>query len=97
LGCDITTVPHVSPGSFDCSVCGLPAHPISIRISNGFESHFNIELKNVGSGYDVYDGTWLGWCADTTIETNKWSSPFSPVKVDSLIITSSPLLHQFFF
>lgn len=38
------------------------------------ESYFIIELKNVGSGYDIYNGNWAGWCADkdTPIESYEW-------------------------
>jgi hypothetical protein len=57
------------------NVCNLPTYPINVKIKTAYyESHFNIELKNVGSGYDIYDGIWAGWCADkeTYIETYEW-------------------------
>jgi len=55
-------------------VCNLPTYLINVKMDTSSESYFNIELKNVGSGYDIYDGIWNGWCADkgTYIETNEW-------------------------
>jgi hypothetical protein len=57
-----------------CDICNLPIYPINIKMYTGSESYFDTELKNVGSGYDIYDGIWVGWCADseTAIETNEW-------------------------
>lgn len=55
--------------------CNLPTYPINIKMQRTYyESYFNIELKNVGLGYDIYDGNWTGWCADkeTTIESYVW-------------------------
>ena len=57
------------------SVHNLPTYPINVRMDTGSSgSYFDTELKNVGSGYGIYDGIWVGWCADseTTIETNEW-------------------------
>jgi hypothetical protein len=56
------------------SVHNLPIYRINIKMYTGSESYFNIEFKNIGFGYDIYDGIWIGWCADseTTIETNEW-------------------------
>jgi len=56
-------------------VCNLPTYPINVKMQHiYYESYFDTELKNVGSGYDIYDGIWVGWCADseTAIETNEW-------------------------
>ncbi len=55
-------------------VCNLPTYLINVKMDTSSESYFNIELKNVGSGFDIYDGIWIGWCADidTSIETNEW-------------------------
>lgn len=33
----------------------------------GSESYFNIEFKNIVSGYIIYDGIWIGWCADSEL------------------------------
>ena len=55
-------------------VCNLPTYLINVKMDTSSESYFIIELKNVGSGYDIYDGNWTGWCADkeTYIESNEW-------------------------
>jgi len=59
----------------ESEVCNLPTYPINIEMQHiYYESYFDIELKNVGSGYDIYDGNWTGWCADkeTLIESYVW-------------------------
>jgi hypothetical protein len=56
-------------------VCNLPTYPINVKMQHiYYESYFDIELKNVGLGYDIYDGNWTGWCADkeTLIESYVW-------------------------
>ena len=58
-----------------CDICNLPPYSINIKVKTAYlESHFIIELKYVGSDYDIYDGNWTGWCADkeTSIETDEW-------------------------
>lgn len=56
------------------SVHNLPIYRINIKMYNSSESYFKIELKDVGSNYDIHDGIWVGWCADTEIyiETDEW-------------------------
>lgn len=44
----------------------LPSTPVTIEVSNSTESYFSITLSNVPSGYDVTNGTYLGWCVDRT-------------------------------
>lgn len=44
----------------------LPATIVRIEVSDGTESYFDTELSEVPSGYDVTNGTYLGWCVDTT-------------------------------
>ncbi len=46
----------------------LPLTPVSIEVSDGTGSHFIVELSNVPSGYDVVNGTYLGWCVDVRAE-----------------------------
>lgn len=46
----------------------LPSTIVRIEVSDGTESYFNTELSEVPSGYDVTNGTYLGWCVDTTAE-----------------------------
>lgn len=81
-GCNFTeiidwvTPPGTNPEV--CNICNLPAYPINVKMNSTYyffsESYFNIELKNVGPGYDIYDGNWTGWCADkeTLIESYVW-------------------------
>ena len=81
-GCNFTeiidwvTPPGTNPEI--CDICNLPTYPINVKMNSTYyffsESYFIIELKNIGSGYDVYNGNWTGWCADkeTPIESNEW-------------------------
>jgi hypothetical protein len=49
----------------------LPSTLVRIEVSNGTESYFNTNLSDVPSGYDVTNGTYLGWCVDTTAEMGR--------------------------
>jgi hypothetical protein len=45
----------------------LPSTPVILEVSfPGTESYFNTTLSDVPSGYDVTNGTYLGWCVDTS-------------------------------
>jgi hypothetical protein len=46
----------------------LPSTPVVIEASNGTVSYFNTMLSDVPSGYDVTNGTYLGWCVDTSTD-----------------------------
>jgi len=46
----------------------LPSTPVRIEVSNGTESYFITNLMDVPSGYDVTNGTYLGWCVDMRAE-----------------------------
>lgn len=43
----------------------LPSTMVTIEVFNGTESYFNTSLSGVPSGYDVMNGTYVGWCVDT--------------------------------
>jgi len=42
----------------------LPSTLVRIEVSMGTESYFNTTLSDVPLGYDVTNGTYLGWCVD---------------------------------
>jgi len=44
----------------------LPSTPVIMEATNGWESYFNTTLSDVPLGYDVTNGTYLGWCVDTS-------------------------------
>jgi hypothetical protein len=47
----------------------LPSTPVTLEvIYPGTVSYFNTTLSEVSSGYDVTNGTYLGWCIDTATE-----------------------------
>jgi hypothetical protein len=50
------------------SELNLPSTLVWIEVSDGTESYFNTKLSNVPSGYDVTNGTYLGWCVDVRTE-----------------------------
>jgi hypothetical protein len=42
----------------------LPSMPVTIEVYNGTESYYDTLLSNVPSGYNVENGSYLGWCVD---------------------------------
>jgi hypothetical protein len=62
----------------------LPSTSVFIEVSNGTESYFNTKLSNVSSGYDVVNGTYLGWCVDV-----RTSMARSPVTHEVRLFSSS--------
>ena len=81
-GCNFTEIiDWVTPSGTNpeiCDICNLPTYSINVKMNSTYyffsESYFIIELKNVGSGYDIYNDNWTGWCADkeTIIESYEW-------------------------
>ena len=49
----------------------LPTTPVRIEVFNGTESYFVTKLLDVPPGYDVTNGTYLGWCIDTRAEMTR--------------------------
>lgn len=47
----------------------LPSDQIGLMVwhPSGSNYYFDIELSDVGSGYDIWDGVWPGWCADSHV------------------------------
>jgi hypothetical protein len=58
-------VNHVAATSGELN---LPSTIVRIEVSDGTESYFITELSEVPVGYDVTNGTYLGWCVDVTAE-----------------------------
>lgn len=36
---------------------------VTMRATDGANSHFDLSLKDIPQGYDITNGTYLGWCA----------------------------------
>lgn len=58
----------------------LPTDPIRMNIEQfpGLSNtYFDLNLWEVGTGYDIYDGVWTAWCADSHvyIYTNRNYNP----------------------
>ena len=49
----------------------LPLVPVRIEVFDGVESYFLTKLMDVPEGYDVANGTYLGWCIDTRAEMTR--------------------------
>lgn len=49
----------------------LPSTPVRIEVFDGAESYFLTKLIDVPEGYDVTNGTYLGWCVDTRAEMTR--------------------------
>jgi hypothetical protein len=54
-------VSHVAAAD---SGLNLPSTPVIMEVSNSTESYFKTTLSDVPLGYDVTNGTYLGWCVD---------------------------------
>ena len=49
----------------------LPEDPVSMKVfANSTNSNFNTHLYDIPAGYDVTNGWYVGWCADSTIYIN---------------------------
>lgn len=46
----------------------LPSAIVTMEVRNGTQSYFDTTLSEVPSGYDVANGTYLGWCVDLSAE-----------------------------
>jgi len=60
----------------------LPSTIVRIEVFNGTKSYFLTKLLDVPEGYDVTNGTYLGWCIDTRAEMTR-SPATHPVKLYS--------------
>ena len=72
-------VNHVAATSGELNI---PSTIVRIEVSDGTESYFITELSEVPVGYDVTNGTYLGWCVDVTAEMAR-SPATHPVKLYS--------------
>lgn len=46
----------------------LPGEPVTMTVSDGSVSYFDIYLTNVPEGFDVTNGYYVGWCADRSVK-----------------------------
>jgi hypothetical protein len=46
----------------------LPSTVVRIEVNDGTQSYFDTKLTGVPSGYDVANGTYVGWCVDKRTE-----------------------------
>jgi hypothetical protein len=58
----------VSPVAAADDDLNLPSTIVRMEVSNGTVSYFETALSEVPSGYDVTNGTYVGWCVDQTAE-----------------------------
>ena len=49
----------------------LPSEMVRIEVFDGTESYFSTTLSNVPAGYDVANGTYLGWCVDVRTQLER--------------------------
>lgn len=67
----------------------LPSDPVGLRINaypGTSNNYFDLKLWNVGTGYDISDGVWTGWCADEhvfiSLGTNYTADVYSSLDPD---------------
>jgi hypothetical protein len=56
---------------------------VMIEVSNGTNGYFDTKLRNVPSGYDVTNETYMGWCIDIKTEMTR-----SPALHDAMMYSS---------
>lgn len=71
----------------------LPSTIVRIEVSDGTESYFITKLMDVPEGYDVSNGTYLGWCIDTRVEMAR-SPATHPVKLYSSLNPPGDLANE---
>lgn len=71
----------------------LPSTIVRIEVFDGTESYFLTKLLDVPEGYDVINGTYLGWCIDTRAEMTR-SPATHPVMLYSSLNPPSGLANQ---
>ncbi|MFQ6041091.1 MAG: hypothetical protein ACE5PV_09565 [Candidatus Poribacteria bacterium] len=55
---------------FSTPYLDLPPSSVNMKIHQhpgGSNNYYDLEFWDVPLGYDVYDGVWTGWCADSTL------------------------------
>lgn len=78
----ISVVLGGSATAFGCWV-SLPPTPVTMVVYDGTISYFDTVLSNVPSGYDVTDGTYLGWCVDL-----RYTIPRGPTTHEVMLYSS---------
>jgi hypothetical protein len=58
------------PGA-NASPLSLPSRLVTMEAFNSTRAYFDTRLTNMPYGYDVSDGTYLGWCIDSSIEMQR--------------------------
>jgi hypothetical protein len=53
--------------AFANTIVNLPTSKVSIEVVDGKVSYYNTTLTDIPSGYDVENGTYLGWCVDRRV------------------------------
>jgi hypothetical protein len=71
----------------------LPSTLVRMEVTNGTESHFNMNLSDLPSGYDVINGTYRGWCVDITGEMLR-SPAFHEVRLYSSLNPPGQLTNE---
>lgn len=44
----------------------LPTGFVTMRATNGINSYFDMSLSDIPSGFDIINGTYSGWCIQTS-------------------------------
>ena len=49
----------------------LPNNPVTLIVSDGSNSYFQMDITGFTSGNDITNGTYLGWCAQRTAKISR--------------------------
>jgi hypothetical protein len=60
----VVIISAILVGYAEATSLNLPLTPVTMEVSDGIFSYFTTSLSDVPAGYDVHNGTYLGWCID---------------------------------
>ncbi|UCH32048.1 MAG: hypothetical protein JSV05_01240 [Candidatus Bathyarchaeota archaeon] len=83
LGILAVTLVFGAPAKADSSMINLPPDLVTMMVYDGTFSYFDTHLSNVPGGYDVTNGSYLGWCVD-----RRYTIPRGPTTHEVMLYSS---------
>ena len=67
----VSVIVSAGHSTVNATPLSLPPLRVTMEAFNSTEAYFELKLTNVPSGYDVSNGTFLGWCIDSSIDMQR--------------------------
>jgi hypothetical protein len=80
----VSAVVLVSRTNASSNQLSLPSSLVTIEACNSTQAYFDIILTNVPDGFEVFNGTYLGWCIDCSIEMQRSPATHQVILYSSL-------------